>query len=217
MNIDQLNGKRIAVFDCEIKKRIEDCSRGWDSHDEMGISVLVIFDYATMRYRIFEDRNAQEAIDILYGYDLVVGFNTVKFDWKLVRANWPEQIKSRKILTIPDNAVINSEGRISRDFDILRELWLSLGLDPDKFNPASHGGYKLDDVAWDTIKMRKTANGALAPVMYQDGRIAELFDYCLEDVRIERSLFEFAVQHGFVVRGDHAIQLDMTQVEEAIA
>lgn len=59
MNINQLNGKRIAVFDCEIKKRIEDCSRGWDSHDEMGISVLALFDYVTMRYRVFDDRNAR--------------------------------------------------------------------------------------------------------------------------------------------------------------
>ena len=52
----------MASSESEIKKRIEECSRGWQSHDEMGISVLCIFDYATMRYRVFDDHNAQEAV-----------------------------------------------------------------------------------------------------------------------------------------------------------
>jgi DEAD/DEAH box helicase domain-containing protein len=199
-----LAGRKIAVFDAEIKKRIKDCSKGWQSHDEMGVSVLCIFDYATMRYRVFDDRNAQEAMNMLYGYDLVVGFNTVGFDWKLLKASWPEQCKATKF-QIRDGVAVKEDGRISRDFDVLREIWLSLNLDPDRFNPASHGGYKLDDVAWETIKMRKTANGALAPVMFQEGRFADLVDYCLEDVRIERTLFEFVVDHGFVVRGGKVI------------
>ncbi len=201
-----LEGKKIAVFDAEIKKRIEDCSQGWASHDEMGIIVLVIFDYSTMRYRVFDDTNAAEAVAILSTYDLVVGFNTVGFDWKLIRASWPKMFPV-KLNPIPDGATVNSDGGISRNFDILREIWLSLGLDPNNFNPRTHGGYKLDDVAWDTIKMRKTANGALAPVMFQEGRHAELVDYCIEDVRIEKTLFEFIAQHGFCVRDGRVIEI----------
>lgn len=185
-------GKRIAVFDAEIKKRIEDCSKGWNSHDEMGISVLVIFDYATMRYRVFDDKNAGEACTILSTYDLVVGFNTVGFDWKLIKATWPGMFPV---------------GRTSKDFDILREIWIAKGLNPNKFEPSTHGGYKLDDVAFETIGMRKTANGALAPVMYQEGRFADLVDYCIEDVRIEKTLFEFAATYGYVIRGGRPIQL----------
>lgn len=190
-----LEGKRIAVFDAEIKKRIEDCSKGWQSHDEMGISVLVIFDYATMRYRIYDDKNAPEAVALLHSYDLIVGFNTVGFDWKLINATWGQVVGERK----------------SEDYDILREIWLAKGLNPNIFQPSTHGGYKLDDVAFDTIGMRKTGNGAIAPLLYQDGRLAELTDYCIEDVRIERTLFEFIVQHGYVVRGNSVIQLDLPQ------
>ena len=195
MKSNQLAGRKIAVFDAEIKKRIEDCTRGWNSHDEMGVSVLVIFDYSTMRYRIFDDRNHVEAMQILNNYDLVVGFNTVKFDWKLLNATWP------------DESVIAPATRLSRDYDMLREIWTSLCLNPDNFNPATHGGYKLDDVAWETIQMRKTANGALAPIMFQEGKLAEVIDYCVEDVRIERTLFEFICDHGFVVRRGQVIQL----------
>lgn len=200
-------GRKIAVFDAEIKKRIEECSRGWQSHDEMGVSVLVIFDYASMRYRVFDDRNAAEAVAILSTYDLVVGFNTVGFDWKLLKATWPGMFKDLKINNIPDGAVVQADGRISRDFDILYEIWLSLGLDPHNFNPKTHGGYKLDDVAWETIRMRKTANGALAPIMFQEGRYADLVDYCIEDVRIEKTLFEFVAKHGFCVRNGQTITI----------
>lgn len=209
-----LEGRKIAVFDAEIKKRIEDCSKGWDSHDEMGVSVLVIFDYATMRYRVFDDKNAAEAVAILSTYDLVVGFNTVRFDWKLIKATWPGLFPV-KVANVRDGITVQSDGRISRDFDILREIWISLGLNPDKFEPRTHGGYKLDDVAWDTIQMRKTANGALAPMMFQDGRYADLVDYCLEDVRIEKTLFEFAANHGFVVRNGRCIQLPFVEEFEA--
>lgn len=201
-----LEGRKIAVFDAEIKRRIEDCSKGWQSHDEMGISVLVIFDYASMRYRVFDDKNAREAVLILSTYDLVVGFNTVGFDWKLIKATWPEMFPI-KIGNVRDGATVQPDGRISRDFDILREIWISLGLNPDKFDPRTHGGYKLDDVAWDTVQMRKTANGALAPIMFQEGRYADLVDYCIEDVRIEKTLFEFVATHEFVIRNGCTIPI----------
>lgn len=199
-------GHKIAVFDAEIKKRIEDCSKGWQSHDEMGISVLVIFDYTTMRYRVFDDKNAAEACAILSTYDLVVGFNTVGFDWKLIKATWPGMFPV-KINPTKESVVVQPYGRTSKDFDILREIWLAKGLNPNRFEPSTHGGYKLDDVAYETIGMRKTANGALAPIMFQEGRYAELVDYCIEDVRIEKTLFEFAATYGYVMRGGRQIQL----------
>jgi len=184
-----LEGKKIAVFDLEIKKPIEECSHGWDSHSEMGVSVLVLFDYREGRYRVFDDQNIKEALDILYSYDYVVGFNTVNFDWKVIRATYTER------------------EQLSKDFDILREIWVSLGLNPDRFNPATHGGYKLDDVAFETIGLRKSGNGALAPYLYRHGKLAELVDYCLQDVKVERELFEFIVKNGYVTRNGRNINV----------
>ena len=189
----QLEGQKIAVFDLEIKKPIESLTDGWRSHNEMGVSCLVLFDYEAMRYRVFDDQNIAEAIAILWTYDWVVGFNTVGFDWKVVKATYPNDIPMSP--------------RQSRDFDILREIWKSLGVDPDNFKPATHGGYKLDDVAFDTVMMRKTGNGAEAPLLFEKGRWAELLDYCIEDVRIERTLFEFVVRHGYCIRNGRVINV----------
>ena len=183
-------GRKIAVFDAEIKKPIEDCSRGWKSHDEMGVSCLVVFDYETMRYRVFDDHNMNECLNILYGHDVVVGFNTVGFDWKLINATYN-----------------NNQERRSRDFDILREIWISIGADPDHFRPETHGGYKLDDVARETIGLMKSGDGAKAPRLYQQGKIAELIDYCVQDVKIEKELFEFVAHFGYVLRNGRKIRI----------
>lgn len=185
-------GQRIAVFDLEIKNTIESLPNGWRDHDKMGISVLCLYDYVTGRYRVFDDATRAECVGILNDYDVVVGYNTVGFDWKVLDATWPRPAEV---------------ARDSRDFDVLRELWKSLGLDPDNFNPRTHGGYKLDDVAAETLGMRKSGDGALAPKLWQQGRIAELHDYCLEDVRIERTLFEFVARYGYVVRAGKRIPI----------
>lgn len=188
-----LAGRKIAVFDAEIKVPIEKCSRGWNSHDEMGVACLVIFDYLNMRYRVFNEDNASEAMAILHDYDFVVGFNTVRFDWPLIQATYPD--------------IIGGRTRKATDCDILRQIWISRGLNPDVFVPRTHGGFKLDDVAFDTIGMRKTLSGEQAPILFQQGRLVEVIDYCLEDVRIERALFEFAVQHGYIIRGGQQFRI----------
>ena len=193
--MNNLAGRKIAVFDAEIKKPINKCTKGWQSHDEMGVSVLVIFDYQTMRYRIFGDNNIEEALDILFYHDLVVGFNTVRFDWKLLKATYIESCAKRAL------------NRKSKDYDILREIWKLLGLNPDVFSPKTHGGYKLDDVARESINMQKSGDGALAPLLYQQNRLYDVIDYCVEDVRIERTLFECAIENGYVIRNGEKIRL----------
>ncbi|HEX9232436.1 MAG TPA: ribonuclease H-like domain-containing protein [Blattabacteriaceae bacterium] len=180
-----LENKKIAVFDLEIKQPIESLAKGWSDHTNMGISCLCLFDYFTGRYRVFDDNSKLEALDILLTYDYIVGYNTVNFDMKVITACW----------SIPQDKI-----KVSKDFDILREIWISKGLNPDKFVGFTHGGVKLDDVAFETVKMRKTLDGATAPKLYQQNRHAEVIDYCLEDVRIEKTLFEFVVTNGFVIR-----------------
>jgi len=202
-------GRKIAVFDCEIKKPIEQLSNGWKSYDEMGVSCLCLYDYQSGRYRVFDDKNIEEGIQILITYDFISGFNTVGFDWKLLLASYPNlgyiapDDLGRSRPSFFDSA--------PRHFDVLREIWISRCLDPYVFNPRTHGGFKLDDVAADTIGMRKTLNGAQAPVLYQQGRLAEVIDYCLEDVRIEKTLFEFACKYGYIVRNGQIIQLNIPQ------
>lgn len=165
-----LTGKNIVVYDLEIKKTIEQCSKGWNSHDEMGISVGCAFDYRTMRYRVFMDDNLQELADRLNEpQTLVVAFNHIGFDNKLLRATG-YNLK-------PDSELNN--------YDMLLVSRKGAGV-----NSQFIKGFRLDDHL-EVLKFpMKTANGALAPVWWQEKRAGAVVDYCLADVSVERMLFE---------------------------
>jgi DEAD/DEAH box helicase domain-containing protein len=170
MNVKDLIRKNIVIYDLEIKKPIDECSRGWSSHDEMGISVGCAFDYREMRYRVFMDDNIIKLVDRLNEPGtLVVAFNHIYFDNVLLRA--------AGLPLKPDTELNN--------YDMLLVSRAGSGCN-DKYAK----GFKLDDHLHKLNLPIKTANGALAPLMYKEGRLGELADYCLNDVTVERHLFE---------------------------
>ncbi len=168
-----LLGKNIVVYDLEIKKPIEECSKGWNSHDEMGISVGCAFDYRSNRYRVFMDDNIKELVDRLNEPGtVVVAFNHIGFDNVLLRQSG---------LPLNDDANL-------LNFDMLVESRKAAGAG------GFVKGFKLDDHLRVLGLPMKTANGALAPIMYREGKIGELVDYCLNDVTQEKALFEHIVK-----------------------
>lgn len=171
-----LAGKNIVVYDLEIKKTIEQCSRGWDSHDEMGISVGCAYDYRDGRYRVFMDDNVLELVARLNEPGtLVVAFNHVGFDNRLLRATG--------LPLKPDDELQN--------YDMLLISRQGAGV-----GPARTPGFKLDDHLRALGLPLKTANGALAPVWWQEGKQGAVIDYCMNDVTQERALFEYMWVNG---------------------
>lgn len=177
----QLYGKNIVVYDLEIKKTIDQCSYGWASHDEMGISVGCAFDYRDMRYRVFMDDNIAQLVARLNEVGtLVVAFNHIDFDNKLLRAT-----KGIGEWLKPDDQLLN--------YDMLRVSRLSAGA-----GLARTPGFRLDDHLSTLGLPMKSGDGAQAPVWWQEGRLGKLIDYCLNDVTQERALFEHMWSKGSV-------------------
>jgi len=184
-----MQGLAPLVYDLEIVRAIpprppgkqiagiEYC-KGWDDHENMGISVLCAYDYATDRFRVFTAENLLEFEELAANRIPLVGFNNIRFDNKVIRANG---------IKIADMA----------SYDLLREMWNAARLDPDKFSP-SHGGFSLDKTAEVNLGHKKTGSGELAPVLWQENRIGEVIDYCLEDVRLTRNLFDRILDQGYL-------------------
>ena len=183
-----LAGRKVAIFDLEIKANPEAISGGWGNHAGMGVSVLCVFDYESMRYRLFDDASRGEALDLLYSREVVAGFNTVNFDWRVLDACWG-------VARGPGG------GALARplDADLLAAIYAGLG--------GRSKGYKLDDVLADTLGVRKSGDGAAAPGLWQSGRHAALHDYVLCDVTRERQLFEYALTHGCVRRAGRKVPI----------
>lgn len=112
---------------------------------------------------------------------LLVGFNNIRFDNAVIAA------------TKEIGLAIAEE----RCYDILREVWAATGLGPD-FDRKTHGGYGLDAMCATNFGSKKSGNGALAPVLWQKGQIGEVIDYCLNDVRLTKQLFDKILKDGLL-------------------
>ena len=57
---------------------------------------------------------------------------------------------------------------------------------------------KLDDVVMATLGKGKIGKGKDAPVYFASGQLDKLKEYCMEDVRLTKELYEFGLKNGFV-------------------
>jgi len=153
---------------------IEYC-QGWEDYAGMGIAVVCAYDFLTGRYRVFEADNLAEFVELLAARALLVSYNGLRFDNNVIAAS--------------TGAVIDPD----RCYDVLAMLKQAKGVPA---NGAHAPGLSLDGVAQANFGIAKSFNGALAPVYWQRGQRGIVVDYCLEDVRLTRGLFERVVQRG---------------------
>ena len=159
--IPERNGSRVP--------NIKYCD-GWDDHKNMGVSVIGVYDCQYEEARVFCQDNWSEFVKLAESREVLVGFNNIPFD----------------------NVVLRTVGIHLDDakcYDLLREMWLAAGLG-EKYAYPSHAGYGLDATCKANFGRGKTGNGALAPVLWQQGKIGTVIDYCLSDVARTRFLLE---------------------------
>ena len=74
----------------------------------------------------------------------------------------------------------------------------------------------LNDLASETLHLKKSGHGLLAVNYYNEGKWDELKRYCLDDVRITRDLFEYGKRHGEIYfagqYGKQTIRVNWTAV-----
>lgn len=168
------------VYDIEITNAIPDRDgstiegiqycKGWGDHAGMGIATLCAWDCQNHLPLVYCADNLDDFGRNIQNFNTLVSFNGIGFDNKLLAAN----------------GINIANGHC---YDILREIWVAEGLNPDKFSPRTHGGYGLDRCGEVNFGMRKTGDGAMAPINWQRGMIGNVISYCLVDVMLTRRLF----------------------------
>lgn len=178
----------MIVVDVEIKKAIlgrgedpqpgiEYCN-GWRDFLGMGVACVCTFDIASKLSRVFIEEDLQDLEAYLAGR-VTAGFNTRRFDLPLLAES---KILSEKL----------AYG--GAHYDILEQIWIAQGLNPDRFVPSTHGGWSLDAVCGSTLGVVKSGAGALAPHWWQQGRRGRVIDYCLRDVWLEAQLLMHIIE-----------------------
>ncbi|MEM9213991.1 MAG: hypothetical protein AAGD25_06550 [Cyanobacteria bacterium P01_F01_bin.150] len=203
------------VYDCEIIKCIPqkgvdndpnyDYCDGWHDHANMGIACIgwahsngsqgvIVIDCDDPRQEMIE-----MAIDTLYhGSHSLVGFNSKAFDDKLIYAN-------RIYQTIHPGF---DRQAITTDYDLLELIRIAAYGSP-KWQDCPKGySYALGRIG-EANGFPKTGSGELAPKLWQDGKRQEVIDYCLNDVKITRALFDLGLQ-GQLVDPNTGSKLDIS-------
>lgn len=137
---------------------------GWHDWAGMSIACVCVWDCLENMPYVFDQSNLSELKALIGQRQLVVGFNTLGFDNKVLAANGIE---------IPD----------WQSFDIFAEVLKIEGLEK------SDGGRTVNDFARANFGAVKSAHGSEAPKMFQRGELATLHSYCLRDVMLERRLW----------------------------
>lgn len=157
------------------------------------ISVACAYDSKTDSYHAYEEKELMKLEELLRSADLVVGFNVRDFDLEVLA---PYCLSSVKALPVLDLLV---------EFEKVRGHRIS-----------------LQSVAQATLKSSKSGSGWDAIQMFKDGKIEELKKYCLDDVKITKEVYEYALKNKklfFISNRDyqtHEVPLDLEKAVEGI-
>lgn len=168
--------KGVVVYDLETCKSADEVEGGWNNLAGMGISCGAAYSYDSDTYGIFDQKNMGDLVDLLNSARVIVGFNIIEFDNRLLR--------SCGFYLKPESEL--------KSFDLLRLSRRSADSEPYE------KGFKLYEHLMACGLMAKLGDGKDAPKLYGEGHFSALHTYCLQDVRCERALFEYSQTNGYV-------------------
>ncbi|MCB9805946.1 ribonuclease H-like domain-containing protein [Candidatus Nomurabacteria bacterium] len=155
----------------------------------LDLSVVCIHDSETDLYSHFFQEDLNKLWPIIEKADMLIGYNSNNFDIPLLNKYYAGDLKHIKSL------------------DLLEEIRKSLGR-----------RIKLDDIAKGTLGEQKSADGLQALVWWKNGEKQKVVDYCIQDVKVTKKIYDYALENGYVrypKNGKVAeIKLDTSKWEE---
>lgn len=159
---------------------------------EMEISVVGIHDSETDSYSCYLEEDFPALWKILETTNLLIGYNSNHFDVPLLNKYFPGDLRHIKSL------------------DLLAEI-----------KRAGGKRVRLDAVAEGTLGRGKAAHGLQAVKWWQAGELEKLKEYCLDDVKLTKELFDYALQNNALKYRDlgdiREVKLDTSHWDQKIS
>ncbi len=141
--------------------------RGHIDVAEQELTVVAIHDSETGEYSSYFKEDLPKLWPILERTDMLIGFNSDTFDIPLLNRYYPG-----------DLAHLHS-------LDLLSEVQKVLGR-----------RIRLQSLAEATLGRGKKGDGLKAGEWWKEGKRDKVAEYCIEDVRLTRELYDYALAHG---------------------
>lgn len=162
------------VLDLETQNSFADVG-GRSNNKLLKVSVCGVYFYETDSYEIYEEKELAKLAPLLAQADEIIGFNIIGFDFEVI-----QPYLNFNIFEVPH-------------LDIMAEVAKVLG-----------HRLSLETIAQATLGSGKSGKGTDAIMYFRQGRMEELKRYCLDDVRVTKEVYEFALKNGKVKYSDFA-------------
>ncbi|MBU0531659.1 MAG: ribonuclease H-like domain-containing protein [Candidatus Uhrbacteria bacterium] len=153
------------------------------------ISLIGVYFYETDQYEAFMWDELHKLWPLLEHTDRLIGFNSKHFDIPVMNNYYAGDLS------------------VLPHLDIMEEVVKSLG-----------HRIKLDAIASSTLGYGKSGTGLQAVQYWREGKIEELKDYCLQDVKVTKEVYEYGLRHGALAYDDFSgerkgIKVDFSKKE----
>ena len=159
-------------FDIETERSAAEVG-GWHNIEQLGIACVVTCsssdDDSDWQFKTFLRDNLAPLLEELQRADLVIGFNSRGFDFRVLQPFCDFDLR-----TLPN-------------LDLMLDLKEVAGFRPG-----------LGNCCQSTWGENKSSNGLESLQWWREGRREEVIDYCRQDVALTRKLHEWGANHGHV-------------------
>lgn len=174
---------RIAVLDVETRRSAQEVG-GWHNAAEMGVSCAVLWDMQAEAFEDYLQEDLPAMTRRLTEFDLVVGFNVLGFDYRVLRGS------------------VDFDFHALPTLDILKVVLDRLGY-----------RLSLDHLARHSLGVQKSGHGLEALRWWKEGRVDQIVAYCRDDVAITRDLYLFGRDKGYLLFQNKARKLVQLPVD----
>lgn len=158
--------------------------------DRMELALVGVYDSATDSYSSYVKEELPQLWPLIERSSMLIGFNSDNFDIPLLNRYYPGDLTH------------------VRSLDLLVEVQKSLGR-----------RIRLQSLAEATLGKKKKGDGLKSVEWWQQGLVEKVREYCIEDVRITKEIFEYARDKGILkykdLRDIRDIKIDTSDWAEA--
>jgi DEAD/DEAH box helicase domain-containing protein len=133
----------------------------------LDIALVGVYDSETNKYTTYLQEELKDLWPILERTDLIIGYNSEHFDLPLLNKYYPGDLTRIKHI------------------DLLKEIKNVTGR-----------RFKLDHIADGTLGIGKSGHGLQAITWWKQGEIDKIRQYCLDDVKITKKLYDYAIKNN---------------------
>ncbi len=163
------------VFDIETQNFFTDPDVGWDNYAALKISVVGVYSYIEDRYYCYEENEMDKLAELFGDARRIVGFSMNRYDIPVLN-NYFQRLKGAPKLWEMERV------------DLLEEIEMATG-----------SRVSLDRLAGANLGLSKTHHSSEAGALYREGKIDELKEYCVNDVKLTKELYDLYRKQNFLM------------------